>query len=139
MTDSKTYINIFNFFVKPKPVGKCHNMIFNFLKNLMTYLEKGYWIFFSQFIFHICAKFQTKKKVLVMHDMCISMFSITFTFWKELREFLHMMSVLTIFGEGNFICSFVSYGLVTKSLGARAHFRRWWRKQNVKKWMWILL
>jgi len=28
-----------------------------------------------------------------------------------------MMGVLSIFGEGNFIFSFVGYGLVTKSLG----------------------
>jgi hypothetical protein len=34
------------------------------------------------------------------------------------------MSALTIFGEGDFISSFVRYGLVTKSLGARAQFRR---------------
>jgi hypothetical protein len=33
-----------------------------------------------------------------------------------------MTSALTIVGESNFTSSFVSYGLVTKSLGARAHF-----------------
>jgi hypothetical protein len=80
MTGSKTYINILNFFVKPKPVGKCHNMIFNFLKNLMAYFQKVDWILFSQFIFHICAKFQTNKKVL---DMCISMFSIPFSHFEN--------------------------------------------------------
>jgi hypothetical protein len=37
-------------------------------------------------------------------------------------EFLHMKDALTIFGKGSFIFSFVHYGLVTKSLGARCTF-----------------
>ncbi len=35
---------------------------------------------------------------------------------KELHEFLCMMSAIIIFGEINFIFSFVGYGLVLKSL-----------------------
>jgi hypothetical protein len=31
----------------------------------------------------------------------------------------------------------VDYGLVTISLGARAHLKGWQRKWNVKRWTWI--
>jgi hypothetical protein len=40
----------------------------------------------------------------------------------ELHDVLCMMGVLTIFGKGNFIFSFVGYGLVTKSLEVRCTF-----------------
>jgi hypothetical protein len=41
---------------------------------------------------------------------------------KELHEFLCMMGAITIIGKNSFIFSFVDYGLVTKSLGARCTF-----------------
>jgi hypothetical protein len=66
------------------------------------------------FIFHICAKFQTqKKRKKTHHDMCIL---------KIVHDCFSMMGALTIFGKGGFIFSFVSYGLVTKSLEAGCTF-----------------
>jgi len=42
------------------------------------------------------------------------------------------MDVLTIFGKGCFIFSFVHYGLVTKSLGARCTFEEVAKKKMSK-------
>jgi hypothetical protein len=44
-----------------------------------------------------------------------------------------MMGVLTIFGEGNFIFSFVGYGLVTKSLGVGCTFDKAVEKKKCQK------
>jgi hypothetical protein len=54
-----------------------------------------------------------KKRKKTHHDMCIL---------KIVHDFFSMMGALTIFGKGGFIFSFVSYGLVTKSLGAGCTF-----------------
>ncbi len=43
---------------------------------------------------------------------------------KELHEFLYMIVAMIIFGENNFIFSFVGYGLVTKSLAAGCTFEK---------------
>ncbi len=43
------------------------------------------------------------------------------------------MGAIPIVGEVSFIFSFVSYGLVTKSLGLGAHLRRWHRKTKHQK------
>jgi hypothetical protein len=44
-----------------------------------------------------------------------------------------MMGVLTIFGEANFIFSFVGYGLVTKSLGVGYTFEEVVEKKKCQK------
>jgi hypothetical protein len=50
------------------------------------------------------------------------MFSITLSSFEEIYEFLHMLGVVTIFGEGSFMFNFVGNGLVKKSFGARCTF-----------------
>ncbi len=88
------------------------------------------------FIFHICAKFQTKKKRLIM--VCaFERFQLHCHILKELHNFLPMMGAIIIFEESVFIFSFVIMNLITKSVGLSAHLRRWQRKQNVKRWMWV--
>jgi hypothetical protein len=44
-----------------------------------------------------------------------------------------MMGVLSIFGEGNFIFSFVGYGLVTKSLGVGCTIEEVEEKKKMSK------
>ncbi len=44
--------------------------------------------------------------------------------FKELYEFLCMMDALNIFGEDSFIFSFVTYRLMTKSLGVGCTFKK---------------
>jgi hypothetical protein len=40
MMCSRTYLNILKFLLpNPKPIRKCHNMIFNFFVNLMTFFS----------------------------------------------------------------------------------------------------
>jgi hypothetical protein len=43
---------------------------------------------------------------------------------RELYDFLCMMGALTIFGEDSFIFSFVTYRLMTKSLGVGCTFKK---------------
>jgi hypothetical protein len=51
------------------------------------------------------------------------MFSITLSHFEKIHEFVSMKgSASTIFRKGSFIFSFVSYGLVAKSLGAGCTF-----------------
>jgi hypothetical protein len=57
-------------------------------------------------IFHICAKFQSKKERLVM--ACVfECFQSYCHILEELHNFLCMMGAITIFGESIFIFSFV--------------------------------
>jgi hypothetical protein len=83
-----------------------------FLKNTQEYtIEYSFFIFIS----FILQNFAPKK--MTHHNMHIWMFPITCHILKELHFLLCMMSALTIFGDGNFIFKFVSYGLMTKPLG----------------------
>jgi hypothetical protein len=52
---------------------------------------------------------------------------------KELYEILCMMSAIIIFEESSFKFSFVSYGLVTKSLEARCTFEEMTEKIKRQK------
>jgi hypothetical protein len=73
-----------------------HN--FQNFENLMIFFLKKIVIEYSLFIFifHICAKFQTKKKRLIM--TCVfEWFQSHCHILKKLYEFLCMMNVLTIF------------------------------------------
>ncbi len=72
------------------------------------------------FIFHICAKFQIKKRLVLT---CVfECFQSHCHILKKSHGFLCMMGAIIIFGESSLIFSFVSYGLVTKSFGARCTF-----------------
>jgi hypothetical protein len=75
------------------------------------------------FIFHICAKFQTKKKT--SHDMCISMFSITLSHFERIPRNFANDGCITIFGKSSFIFSFL--GLV---LGPGCTFEEMAKKQT---------
>ncbi len=73
------------------------------------------------FFFIFLCKFSNPKKKLVM--TCVfECFQSPCHILKELHEFLCMMGAITIIGKNSFIFSFVDYGLVTKSLGARCTF-----------------
>jgi hypothetical protein len=63
----------------------------NFCKSNDFFLPKKKVIKYSLliFIFHICAKFQTKKKKKPSRHTCIWMFPITLSDF-QLHEFLHM-------------------------------------------------
>jgi hypothetical protein len=63
--------------------------------------------------------------------MCIWMFSIILSHFKELHEFF--MCALTIVGEISFIFSFVWYGLVRKSLGVGCTFEKMAQKTKCQK------
>ncbi len=78
-------------------------------------------IFPFHIFFHICAKILTQKKEKETgYDMCIWMFSITSSHFERITWiFLCMMGAITIFRKNSFRFSFVDYGLVEKSLGAR--------------------
>ncbi len=133
---SKLFFNCY----QTKTNRKMFQHDFQFFADLM--------IFFSQkkeevikhcfliFIFHICAKFQTKENLVMT---CVfECFQSGGHILKELHDFLCMMGAITIInGQNSFKFNFVDYGLVTISLGARAHLKGWQRKWNVKRWTWI--
>jgi hypothetical protein len=86
---------------------------FHFFVNLVTFsffkvIKYALFIF----IFHICAKFQTKTNMNVFNHSHIL---------KELNEFLCMMGAITIFGKSSFIFNFGGYELVTRSLRDWVH------------------
>jgi hypothetical protein len=81
---------------------------FQFFANLMIFFSQQKKIKYSLFIFlfHICARFQTKKK-LVMR--CVfQCFQSHCHISKELHEILRMIGAITIFGKNSFIFNFVS-------------------------------
>jgi hypothetical protein len=124
MTCSRNFLK-----TKPKPIKKCHNMIFNFWKS-NDFFQKPKVIRYSLFIFifHICANFQIKKE-----EMCIWIFSITMSHFERITWILHMICAITIFGESSFIFNFVGYGLVIKSLGTRCTFEKVEKKTKHQK------
>jgi hypothetical protein len=101
--------------------------------NLMTsFFSKKKVIKYSIFIFifHICAKFQTKKKGLIVTS-AFECFQSHCHIFKKIHVFF--MGAITIVGESSFIFSFVSYGLVTKSLGVGCTFEEVAQRTNCQK------
>jgi hypothetical protein len=82
------------------------------------------------FIFHICAKFQTKKKKELSWHMYLNVFNHIVTFWKNYTIFLCMMGAIIILGKNSFKFSFVGYALMTKSLGLRCTFEEVAKKKK---------
>ncbi len=83
------------------------------------------------FIFHICSNFQSKKKKekrLVM--TCI--FECFQSHCQVLKKYKNFCTII-IFGEGSFMFSFVGYGLVKKSFGARCTFENVVGKTKLSK------
>jgi hypothetical protein len=62
-------------------------------------------------------------------EVCILMFSMTLLHFERIIWILRMMGAITIFGESSFIFSFVSCGLVIKSIRVSAHLKKWRRKK----------
>jgi hypothetical protein len=95
-----TYLNIWKIVNKPKPIGKCSNMIFIFLANLMIFFwENKSDQIFPFYISHL-SKFpnqrrQKKKKQQLVMTCVFECFHCHIL--KELHEFLHMMGTVTIF------------------------------------------
>jgi len=118
---------------KPKPIGKCCNMIFNFCKSIDFFFSKKKVIKYSLFIFivHICAKSQTEKNKRLLLTCVSECFQSHCHTFKELHEFL--MCAVTIGGETRFIFSFVRYGLVRKSLGVGCTFQKMAQKTKCPK------
>jgi hypothetical protein len=80
-------------------------MIFIFFANLMTLVT-----FFSYLFFTFVQNFKQRLIVTCVFECFQSYCCIL----KELHEFLCTIGAVVIFGENNFIFSFVGYGLVTK-------------------------
>jgi hypothetical protein len=78
------------------------------------------------FIFHTCAKFQTKKICEGFQSHCHIL--------KEFHEFLCMMGVITTSGKNSFKFNFVGYELVTKSLGGWVHIWGGGRENKMSKY-----
>jgi hypothetical protein len=97
---------------------------FQFFVNLMTFFQQKKVIEYSLFIFisHICAKFLTQKRKLIITCL-FEFFQSHCHILKELHEFSHMMDAIITFEKSILISSFVGYGLVTKSVDFRAHLR----------------
>jgi hypothetical protein len=108
---------------------------FQFFANLMNFFsQKKDQNFLFIFIFHVCAKFQTKKKKKKMIMTCVfECFQSHCHILKELHEFFCMIGAIPIFGKNSFIFSFVDYGLMTKSLGARCTFEEVAEKTKCQK------
>jgi hypothetical protein len=120
----RTYLNIFKIIIKPKSIGKCATWFSSFCKSNDFCLQKKnsdqifpFHIYFSQ----LCKISNQREKT--RRDKCIWMFSITLSHFEKITWiFAYMIGAITNFWESIFIFSFVSYGLVTKSLGARCTF-----------------
>jgi len=85
-------------------------------------------IYFS----HLCKTSNQKKPH--GYDMCIWMFSITLSHFERITWiFLRMMGAITIFRKNSFRFSFVDYGLMTKSFGARCTFEEVAEKTKCQK------
>jgi hypothetical protein len=64
----------------------------------------------------------------------LNVFNHIVTLKKELHEFLHMMSAISILGENSFIFYFCGLWIGDKiTWGAGAHLKRRERKKNVKR------
>jgi hypothetical protein len=103
---------------------------FQYFANLVT--------FFSQkkvmkFLFHICAKFQTKIFLFLIMACVFECFLSHCQILKELHDLFCMMGAITSFGKNSFIFNFVDYGLVTKSFGARCTFEEVAKKTECQK------
>jgi len=135
MTCSRNVFKHLQKFYQTKTNREMFKHDFQFFASLVIFSQKKKMIKYSLFIFkfHICAN-QKKKNWPWLALECFHSHRQNL---KELHEFLHMMNAITNFKKISFIYIFVNYGLVTKSFGVGAHLRRWQRKQNVKKWMWI--
>jgi hypothetical protein len=129
-----TYLNIWKIVTKPKPIGKCSNMILSFFVNLMIF--KPIWkkmIKYSLFIFnfsHLC-KFLNKKKT--SHDMCIGMFLITLSHFERITWIFAYDGWHNYVEKNNWILNIVDYGLVTKSLGGRVHIWKGGRENKLSE------
>ncbi len=103
---------------------------FQYFANLVT--------FFSQkkvmkFLFHICAKFQTKKNKKLIMTYVFECFLSHCQILKELHDLFCMMGYITSFQKNSFIFNFVDYGLVTTSFGARCTFEEVAKKTKCQK------
>ncbi len=137
MTCSRNLSKHLNIVTKPKPIGKCCNMIFIFFKfNDFLYKKKWSNIFFSYFLFTFVQNFNLKqrKKYSSWH-VFLNVFNHIVTFFKELHGFLYMIGAIFTFGENSFIFSFVGYGLVAKSLAAWCTFEKVEEKTKCQKMM----
>jgi len=88
MTCSRNLLKTFKILLtKPKPIRKCHNMIFNFLQKSNDFFSPKIKVTKYSlliFIFHICAKFQTKKKKKDSSwHVYLNIFYHIVTFWKN--------------------------------------------------------
>jgi hypothetical protein len=107
---------------------------FQFFANLMKFLNKKFIKYFlSIFIFQNCPNFPTRKKKNLIMTCAFECFQSFKYILKEFHEFLNLMGPIIIFGEKSFIFSFVGYGLVKKSLGARCTFEQVAQKTKCQK------
>jgi hypothetical protein len=114
---------------KPKLVGKCCNMIFNFCKYNDYFLQKKRSnIPLSYLFFTFVQNFKSKKENLSWHGY-LNVFK---HILKELHEFLSMMGAIIMFGKRSFISNFVGYGLVTVTWG-RVHIWGGVRENKMSK------
>jgi hypothetical protein len=124
-----TYLNIFKIFTKPKSIGKCSNMIFNFLQISWFFSPKkksDQIILFHIYFSHLC-KISNKNKS--GHDMCIWMFSITWLHFERITWIFvydvwhnHFWKKLV----WNLILWIMNWWQPHLRLGA--HLKRWQRK-----------
>ncbi len=112
-------------------IGKCCNMTLK--------LKKWSNIFVSYLFFTFVQNFKPKKKkkkrkkdsIVTCVFECFQSYCCIL---KELHDFLCMIVAMIIFGENDFIFSFVGYmDWWQNHLRLGAHLRKWQRKQNVKK------
>jgi hypothetical protein len=97
---------------------------------------------FISIFFTIVQKFKPKKKNLSWH-VYLNVFNHIVTFWKNYMNFC------ICWVSESFLKKVVSYLVlyvmnwwqihIQIQLRMGAHLWRWRRKQNVKRWMWILL
>jgi hypothetical protein len=81
MTSSKNLSKHMNNYFQIKTNREMLEHDFQFFGNLMIYFYENDWYSLFIYIFHVCEKFQTKKKIY--HDMCIWMFSITLSHFEK--------------------------------------------------------
>jgi hypothetical protein len=139
-----TYLNILKFVTKPKPLGKMfqHDFQFFVFANLLTFFSEktsDQIFLFHNFISHLC-KISNQKKKKTDYEMCIWIFSITLSHFERITW-------IFVYDEchNHFWKKIVSYSVLwimnwwQSHFGLGAHLRRWQRKQNIKRWMWIFL
>jgi hypothetical protein len=130
----RTYLNIIKIVTKPKPIGKCSNMIFNFFKNLIPFFLKTKWsnILFSYLFFTFVQNFKQRNKS--GHDMCIWMIWITWSHFETITWIFVYDGCHNPFLEkivSNLILWIMDWWQSNLRLGA--HLKRWQRQKKMSK------